>query len=163
MTGLLHTRRLGQVLLRWLRHNAHRAVSTLAGLFTVLVILSVTGAARDDAAIDARTGEATADVLSTAGPRTVVRFATPDGEVHIPQQGVAYPSDLAAGQLVRVEYAVDDPDRVRVAGRSWVVGLLPAALVIVATWLVAGPLMWGLRRHADGVRTPPPRWTPHPR
>lgn len=160
MTGPLLTRRLGQVLRRWLRRNAHRTVSTLAGLFTVLVILSVAAAARDDAAIDTRTGEATADVLSTAGPRAVVRFATPDGEVHIPQQGVAYPSDLAAGELVRVEYAVEDPDRVRVAGRTWVVGLLPAALVVVASWLVAGPLAWWLRRHTDGVRTPPPRWTP---
>lgn len=156
MTAPVLTRRLGQVLLGWLRRIAHRAVLALAGLFTVLVVLSLAGAARDDLAIDARTGEATAEVLSTASPRAVVRFATPDGEVHIPEQGVGYPSGLAAGQLVRVEYAVRDPDRVRVAGRTWVVGLLPAALVVVATWLVAGPLAWWLRRRA-GLTDPAAR------
>jgi len=126
-------------------------VLVLAGLVTALVLLSLAGAARDDATIDASTGRATAEVLSTSGSRTVVRFATPDGEVYTPQQGVAYPSGLVAGQLVRVEYATADPALVRVAGRSWIVGLAPAALVVGLVWALAAPLArWLHRRSAAG-------------
>ena len=122
----------------------------LAGLATALVVLSLAGAARDDAAIDASTGRTTAEVLSTSSSRTVVRFATPDGEVYIPEQGVAYPSGLAVGQLVRVEYATANPDLVRVAGRSWVVGLRAGVLVIALVWTLAAPLAWWLRPRATG-------------
>ncbi len=133
---------------RWLRRYAHRVVLVLAGLVTALVLVSLVGAARDDAAIDASTGQATAEVLSTSGSRTVVRFATPDGEVYTPEQGLAYPSGLVTGQLVRVEYATADPDLVRVAGRSWVVGLRPAVLVVGLVWVLAAPLGWWLRHRA---------------
>lgn len=125
-------------------------VLVLAGLVTALVLLSLAGAARDDATIGASTGQATAEVLSTSGSRTVVRFATPDGEVYTPQQGVAYPSGLVAGQLVRVEYATADPALVRVAGRSWVVGLPAAVLVVGLVWALAAPLAWWLRHRAAG-------------
>lgn len=146
MTGPPPIRRIAAAVSRWLRLGAHRLVLALAGLVTLLVALTLAGAATDDAAIDADTGQTTAEVLSTAGPRTVVRFATPDGEVYTPEQGVAYPAGLAPGQQVRVEYAVDRPELVRVAGRTWMVGLLPALLVVGPTWLVAVPLAWWLRR-----------------
>ncbi|MGI9064294.1 MAG: DUF3592 domain-containing protein [Pseudonocardiaceae bacterium] len=146
MTGPPWARRIGAVVLPWLRRGAHRIVLAVAGLVTALVLLALAGAAADDAAVDADTGRTVAEVLSTAGPRTVVRFATPDGEVRTPEQGVAYPSGLVPGRLVRVEYAEDDPELVRVAGRSWVVGLAPALLVIGPTWLVAAPSVWWLRR-----------------
>lgn len=120
----------------------------LAALVTALVLVSLAGAARDDAAIDESAGRATAEVLSTSGSQTVVRFAIPDGEVYTPEQGVAYPSGLVAGQLVRVEYATADPDLVRVAGRSWVVGLRAAVLVVGLVWALAAPLAWWLRRAA---------------
>lgn len=139
-------------MLPWLRHSAHRIVLAVAGLVTALVLLALAGAAADDAAIDADTGRTTAEVLSTAGPRTVVRFETPDGEVLTPEQGVAYPSGLAPGQRVRVEYAEDNPELVRVAGRSWVVGLAPALLVVGPTWLVAAPSAWWLRRRSGVTR-----------
>ncbi len=122
----------------------------LAGLVTALVLLSLIAAARDDAAIDASTGHAIAEVLSTSGARTVVRFTTPDGEVYIPEQGVAYPSDLVVDQPVRVEYATTDPELVRVAGRSWVRGLAPAMLVLSLVWALAIPLTWWLRHRAVG-------------
>jgi hypothetical protein len=71
--------------------------------------------------------------------------------VYTPQQGVAYPSGLVAGQLVRVEYATADPALVRVAGRSWIVGLAPAALVVGLVWALAAPLArWLHRRSAAG-------------
>jgi len=148
VTASLPSRRFGLAPYRWLRRHAHRVVLVLAGLVTALVLVSLAGAARDDAAIDASNGRATAEVLSTSGSRTVVRFATPDGEVYAPEQGVAYPSGLMAGQLVRVEYATVDPDLVRVAGRSWVVGLGAAVLVIGLAWVLAAPLAWWLRHRA---------------
>ncbi len=150
MSAPLPSRRFGLASRWWLRRYAHRVVLVLAGLLTTLVLVSLAGAARDDAAIDAGTGQATAEVLSTSGLRTVVRFATPDGEVYTPEQGVAYPSGLVAGQLVRVEYASADPDLVRMAGRSWVVGLRPALLVVGLVWVLAAPLVWWLRRRATG-------------
>ena len=150
MSAPLPSGRFGLASRRGLRH-AHRVVLVLAALVTALVLLSLAGAARDDATIDASTGRATAEVLSTSGSRTVVRFATPDGEVYTPQQGVAYPSGLVAGQLVRVEYATADPALVRVAGRSWIVGLAPAALVVGLVWALAAPLArWLHRRSAAG-------------
>ncbi|MQA13719.1 MAG: DUF3592 domain-containing protein [Pseudonocardiaceae bacterium] len=130
-----------------LRRNARRVVLALAVLVTALVTLALAGAARDDVAIDDATARTTAEVIS-AGSRTLVRFTAADGEVYPPDQGVAYPSGLETGQLVRVEYARDDPELVRVAGRSWVVGLLPAGIVLTVTWSLAAGAGWLLRRRS---------------
>ncbi|HEY6424317.1 MAG TPA: DUF3592 domain-containing protein [Pseudonocardiaceae bacterium] len=117
-----------------------------AGLLTGLVVLALAGAALDDAAIDVRTGRATAQVLAVTSMRTVVQFAGPDGQVYSPVEGVAYPSGLHAGQLVRVEYNSADPEQVRVAGRTWVQGLLPGATTLVMGWVAAGALASMFRR-----------------
>lgn len=132
------------------RWYAPRVVHALAVLVTGLVLVSLLGAARDDAAIEARTGRATAEVLSVSISHTLVRFTTTDGEVWTPEQGIAYPAGLAPGQLVRVEYSVADPDLVRVAGRSWVTGLLPGGATVVVTWLLALGFVRWLRRPRSG-------------
>lgn len=124
-------------------------VFVLAGVLTALVGLALAGAARDDAAIDARTGRGTAEVLAVTTARTLVQFAGPDGQVYSPEEGLSYPTGLQAGQLVRVEYDFADPDRVRVAGRSWVVGILPASVAVVLLWAVALPVGWSLRRRGS--------------
>jgi hypothetical protein len=85
--------------------------------------------------------------------RTLVQFAVPGGKVYRPDGGVAYPSGLQVGQLVRVEYDRADPDQVRVAGRTWVRGLTPAVVAVAALWSVLGPTTWWLRRrHRRTVR-----------
>lgn len=127
------------------RRYAVRLVLVVAGLVTGLVLLTLAGAARDDYAIDRNTARTTAEVISVSGGRALVRF-TAQGEVYTPEQGVAYPSGLEVGQLVRVEYARDDPALVRVAGRSWLVGLLPAGIVLAVTWTLAGGAVLLLRR-----------------
>lgn len=138
----------GHALLGSLRQHVHRIVLVLAALVTFLVVVSLAGAALDDAAIDAATRYTTAEVLSVSSGRAIVRYTTPNGEIHVPAEGVAYPAGLEKGQRIRVAYAADEPARVRVAGRDWTTGLLPAALVVTVTWLVALPLAWWLRRAA---------------
>lgn len=121
----------------------------VAGVLTGLIVLALAGAVVDDAEIDARTGHATAQVLAVTSMRTLVRFAAPDGRVYSPDEGVAYPSGLQVGQLVRVEYDSADPEQVRVAGRTWVTGVVPAAITLVALWVLVVPATWWLRRRRD--------------
>lgn len=119
---------------------------TLACAVTGLCALLLVGAWHDDSQIDAHEGHAVADVLSVSFSRTAVRFVTPDGTVVIPPTGVLYPTGLAAGERVRVEYDTRDTDLVRVAGRDFRLGFLPAGIAVLATWAVAAPLVWLLRR-----------------
>ncbi len=114
-------------------------------LLTFLVVLALAGAALDDAAIDASPGRATAQVLAVTAMRTVVQFTGPDGQVFSPVEGLAYPSGLQVGQLVRVEYDTADPERVRVAGRTWEMGVLPAAVTLATLWALVIPAGWWLR------------------
>ncbi len=118
----------------------------VAGVLSTLITLALAGAALDDAGIDARTGRTTAQVIAVTPMRTLVQFAVPEGRVYRPDEGVAYPSGLQVGQLVRVEYDSADPDQVRVAGRAWAQGITPATVTLAVLWLVAGPATWWLRR-----------------
>ena len=123
------------------------AVVAAAVLITVMGLLLIVGAWRDDHAIDSRLGHADADVLSSALDRTVVRFTTPDGAAHSPFNGVLYPQDLQAGQRVQVEYDTAHPnDLVRVAGRDYRLTFLPVGMLVGITWAVAAGLIWWLRR-----------------
>lgn len=122
----------------------------VAGLLTGLIMLALAGAALDDAEINAHPGHATAQVLGVSVMRTVVQFAGPDGTVYRPETGLAYPSGAQVRQLVRVEYNSANPDQVRIAGRTWVQGVAPASITLLALWALVTPLTWWLRRR---------RWT----
>ncbi|GAB2639100.1 DUF3592 domain-containing protein [Prescottella soli] len=130
---------------------AHR---TLAGVvvaaigISVLAVLLVLAAWRNDRTIESNMGTATAEVLSAGSLRSAVSFVTPDGITHNPKLGVLYPTNLTAGQRIDVEYSRSDPDLVRVAGRDARVAIVPAGSVIVVTWLVALPVLVVLRRRA---------------
>lgn len=80
-----------------------------------------------------------------------MRFTSPDGAVHIPSLGVLYPEGLHEGDRVWVEYDRANPDLVKVAGRGFTLALLPLGIILVLTWIVAGPLLWWLhlRRRAE--------------
>ncbi|MGW4400896.1 DUF3592 domain-containing protein [Amycolatopsis nivea] len=106
----------------------------------------VFAAFRNDSAIESHLGTANATVESVAFDRTIIQYQTPDGIVHSPATGVLYPSGLAAGQLVAIEYDATNPDLTRVAGRTATLTLLPVGMTVLITWLVAGPLLWWLRR-----------------
>jgi len=131
--------------------TAHRAVVgvvTVAVGISVLAVLLVLAAWRNDRTIESDMGTATAEVLSAGSLRSAVSFVTPDGITHNPKLGVLYPTNLTAGQRIDVEYSRADPDLVRVAGRDARVAIVPAGSVIVVTWLVALPVLLVLRRRA---------------
>lgn len=132
------------------RWSARRiAVATVLGvacLLTMLCLVLLVALWRIDRAIETRTGRTTAEVTSVSWNRTVVRYTTPNGSVHIPATGVFYPMGLATSQLVRVEYDTAHPDTVRVAGRTADLALLPVGMTVGGVWLVAGPAAWWITR-----------------
>lgn len=127
-------------------HRARISVLVVATGISVLAFLLVVAAWQNDRTITSDEGRATAEVLSAGKLRSAVSFVTPDGVTHNPQLGVLYPTNLVAGQRIDVEYAKADPDLVRVAGRNAGVAIIPAASVVVVTWLVAGGVLFLLRR-----------------
>lgn len=125
-----------------------RALLVVGGLVTLIALVLLAACWRDDHMIEKRLGNTTAEVVSVSFQRTVVRFATPDGAVHSPEQGVLYPDGLEPGQLVRIEYDTGNPEVARVAGRTAVLALLPVGTFLLAVWAVLLPLVWWLRRRA---------------
>ena len=77
-----------------------------------------------------------------------MRFTLPNGDVAIPELGVAYPRGLTPGATVPVEYDVTDALHVRVAGRTALTASAPLLAVIVVTWLVALPVARRMRRRS---------------
>lgn len=133
-----------------------RTVLTVACLITLLCVSLFGAALRSDDAITDNLGRVNAEVIAVKWDRTIIRYSTPDGEVHIPPNGVLYPEGLREGQLVRVEYDTTSPELARVAGRTAMLTVLPLAIVLTCTWLVAGPLLWWHRRRKALVST----WLP---
>ncbi|WP_184690014.1 DUF3592 domain-containing protein [Saccharothrix tamanrassetensis] len=123
-----------------------RALLVFGAVVTLIGVILLAACLRDDLAIEKRLGKATAEVVSVSFQRTVVRFATPDGAVHSPAQGVLYPDGLEPGQLVRIEYDTADPEVARVAERTWTLAVLPIATFLLALWAVLLPLVWWVRR-----------------
>ncbi|RKT72006.1 hypothetical protein DFJ66_5308 [Saccharothrix variisporea] len=123
-----------------------RALLVLGGLVTLIGLTLLGACVRDDLAIEKRLGKATAEVVSVSFQRTVVRFATPDGKVYSPSQGVLYPDGLEPGQLVRIEYDTADPEVARVAERTWTLAILPISTFLLGVWAVLLPLFWWVRR-----------------
>lgn len=123
-----------------------------ATVVSVLMVLLVLAAWRNDYEIEHNLGTTSGEVIYAGRLRSTVAYVTPDGATHNPKVGILYPTNLTAGQRINVEYSRDDPDLVRVAGRDVSVAVIPAASVIVVTWLIALPVLWLLRRRrATGV------------
>ncbi|MGK8504575.1 DUF3592 domain-containing protein [Nocardia asiatica] len=127
---------------------------------SVLVGLLVLAAWRNDYLISSDKGSTTAEVLSAGRLRSAVMYVTPDGETHNPKVGVLYPTNLTAGERIRVEYSRSDPDLVRVEGRDVRVAIPPALSVIVVVWMFALPTVWVLSRR--GRRSSAPVGRPAP-
>ncbi len=118
----------------------------IATAVSVLAVLLVLAAWRDDLLITSDKGVTSAEVLSAGRLRSAVTYVTPDGVTHNPKVGVLYPTKLTAGERINVEYSRSDPELVRVAGRDARVAIIPALSVIVVVWAVALPVLWLVRR-----------------
>ena len=137
--------------LRW----AKCAVWIVMGLVTLQSVLLVAGAWRNDRQISRHMGIAQAEVLSAGPRRSTIEFVTPDRVTYRPELGVLYPSELATGMRIYVEYDTTDPNLVRVQNRNASLAIIPAASVAVAGWLIGGvalaALVWLERRPVRGI------------
>lgn len=126
--------------LRW----SKCAVWIIMGIVTLQSVLLIAGAWRNDRQIERNMGVAQAEVLSAGPRRSTIEFVTPDRVTYRPELGVLYPSELAEGMRIYVEYDRNDPDLVRVQDRNASLAIIPAASVAVVGWLVGGALLAGL-------------------
>lgn len=127
-------------ILRW----AKIAVWVLIGVITLQSILLVAGAWRNDRQIERNLGVAEAEVLSAGPRRSTIEFVTPDRVTYRPELGVLYPSELATGMRIYVEYDRTDPNLVRVQNRNASLAVVPAASTAVAGWLIGAAVLAGL-------------------
>ena len=118
----------------------------VAGYLVMLQsLLLVAGAWRNDRQIERNMGVAQAEVLSAGPRRSTIEFVTPDRVTYRPELGVLYPSELADGMRIYVEYDRNDPNLVRVQHRNAALAIIPAGSIAVVGWLVAGALLVGTK------------------
>ncbi|WP_033394099.1 DUF3592 domain-containing protein [Kibdelosporangium aridum] len=137
------------------RRIAAIVLVSIGATVTLLAVVLVIGAYREDAGLNSRAVRTTAEVLSVSFDRTLVRYQTPDGADHIPPDGVGYPAGLQQGQLVEIEYDAAKPDLVKVAGRGAYLTLMPAGTLVLFMWLVILPILWWMKRYGPLFRRNP--------
>ncbi len=121
-----------RMLVRW----ARIAVLIVILLVTLQSVLLVAGAWRNDLAIKRNMGVAQAEVLSAGPRRSTIEFVTPERVTYRPELGVLYPSELATGMRIYVEYNKKDPNLVRVQHRNAGLAIIPAGSIAVVAWLI---------------------------
>jgi hypothetical protein len=120
------------------------AILIVTALVTLQSMLLVAGTYRDDVAIQHNMGVAQAEVLSAGPRRSTIEFVTPQRVTYRPELGVLYPSELATGMRIYVEYNKKDPNLVRVQHRNAGLAIIPAGSIAVVCWLAAAILLLGL-------------------
>jgi hypothetical protein len=130
----------GHRAIRWARIG----VLIVASLVTLQSLLLVAGAVRNDFAIKHNMGVAEAEVLSAGPRRSTIEFVTPDRVTYRPELGVLYPSELATGMRIYVEYDKRNPNLVRVQHRNAKLAIIPAGSIAVLGWLIAAAALTGL-------------------
>jgi hypothetical protein len=128
--------------LRW----AKTVVWVIMGIVTLQSLLLVAGAWRNDRQIERHLGVAEAEVLSAGPRRSTIEFVTPDRITYRPELGVLYPSELATGMRIYVEYDRTNPNLVRVQNRNASLAIIPAGSIAVAGWMIGGAILTGLVR-----------------
>ena len=126
--------------LRW----AKAAVWIIMGILVLQSVLLVAGAWRNDRQIERNIAVAEAGVLSAGPRRSTIEFVTPDRVTYRPELGVLYPSELASGMRIYVEYDRNNPNLVRVKDRNALLAIIPAGSVTVVGWAVGAIILAGL-------------------
>lgn len=127
---------------RW----AKTAVWVILGIITLQSLLLVAGAWRNDRQIERHLGVAEAEVLSAGPRRSTIEFVTPDRVTYRPELGVLYPSELATGMRIYIEYDKNDPNLVRVQNRNAALAIIPAGSIAVAGCVAGAAILTGLMR-----------------
>ncbi|SIR70083.1 DUF3592 domain-containing protein [Williamsia sterculiae] len=133
---------------------------SVGALISVMMLVMVAGSYLDDRRIDEHRAVAVGDVVSAGTLTSAVNFYTPDGQFHSPRLGVLYPTQLAVGQRITVEYDTTNPDVVRVAGRDASLSFRPALSIAAISWGVIAVLMVALaewRRKSEKRRAVKPQ------
>lgn len=130
---------------KWLRW-AKVGVWILMGIVLLQSVLLVLGAWRNDRQIERHLGVAEAEVLSAGPRRSTIEFVTPDRVTYRPELGVLYPSELATGMRIYVEYDRNNPNLVRVQKRNATLAIVPAGSIAVLGCLIGGAILAGLVR-----------------
>ena len=123
---------------------ARIGVLIVVGLITLQSLLLVAGAIRNDVAIQNDMGVAEAEVLDAGPRRSTIEFVTPDRVTYRPELGVLYPSQLATGMRIYVEYDKRNPNLVRVQHRNAKLAIIPAGSIAVVGWLIGAAGLTGL-------------------
>ena len=126
--------------LRW----SQTAVWILIFVAVLQAVLLVAGAWRNDREIERNMGVAEAEVLDAGPRRSTIEFVTPDRVTYRPELGVLYPSELATGMRIYVEYDQRNPDLVRVQHRNASLAIIPAGSIVVLSWLIGGAALAAL-------------------
>ncbi|MCV6978028.1 DUF3592 domain-containing protein [Mycobacterium bourgelatii] len=129
-----------RTVVRWVRIG----VLVVVTVVTLQSVLLVAGAWRNDLAISRNMGVAQAEVLSAGPRRSTIEFVTPERVTYRPELGVLYPSELATGMRIYVEYNKRDPNLVRVQHRNAGLAIIPAGSIAVVAWLIGGIVLIGL-------------------
>ena len=130
----------GHRAVRWTRI----IVLIVVSLATLQSLLLVAGAWRNDIAIGRDMGVAEAEVLDAGPRRSTIEFVTPDRVTYRPELGVLYPSELATGMQIYVEYDKRNPNLVRVQHRTAKLAIIPAGSIAVFAWLIGAAALTGL-------------------
>lgn len=128
--------------LRW----SKTAIWVVMGVLVLQSILLVAGAWRNDRQIQRNLGVAEAEVLSAGPRRSTIEFVTPDRVTYRPELGVLYPSELATGMRIYVEYDKNNPNLVRVQNRNAGLAIIPAGSIAVGGLLMGTALLTGVVR-----------------
>jgi hypothetical protein len=129
-----------RIFVRWVRI----AIVIVTGLVTLQSLLLVAGTWRNDLAIQRNMGVAQAEVLDAGPRRSTIEFVTPERITYRPELGVLYPSELATGMRIYVEYNRNDPNLVRVQHRNSGLAIIPAGSIALVSWLAATVALLGL-------------------
>lgn len=135
------------------RRRLHQLVAALctAGLLGSFAMIG--GTAANDHRIESDPGRALATVTGTSLLRTTVEFRDDAGLYQAPSTGVLYPTGLAEGQQVWVQYSRENPDIVKVAGRGWTLSIIPALSIAVLV-VVVTLVLWRLISFATRPKKP---------